>query len=1295
MEEGYFLKDTALMDKSKDAFHHEDYVKNLKKIIEEHEPPFNIALIGKWGVGKSSIINLLKEELKGKPEFVTHEINAWKYENDSLKKAFLKNLWQTFNRDKDISLFKLFTESFRETSVHVDIEDKTVTPKQLFKDIFPIMLNLVILFFVSSVCVLGVLYLWDVIQALFTSKTFSTYAKDTFPAFKKNIWVTIIVGPLVQWLQELVKSSIQSKMADVKLVKPVETADEYEELFKHAIANYKKTHPRFKKLVVIVDDLDRLSTKKVVAALDAIKAFVEINECIFIVTCDENILINAIEKEKLNKSIDIDGELFLDKLFHFRIPLPPIIENDMRTYAIDISNQEVPGLVKLCNGQFEEIIDILIHAEVTTPRQVKKLLNSFSNNLLIANSREAQNRKLEQQLLTGENGLRFLAKLSVLQSDYNDIYIQLAKDFNFLEDLVAFYQDANPNGTEIKPSIKSLFNQKDSTFKIKASYEGLINFLMRTQHIAVGNISPFIYLAQDAIGLKAGDEKQRAIRRNLVSGNEKAIIDLLNEESNNENLVYAIVEEVKHSSRKDFPSVIKAGIQLINHINDQKKDLANGISYLLTTIDTSQIRFWQIEPKNLLAVYDSAENKNGIEKALLYVLDQLFSKSEDWKNVQGQEMETEKYIHEISIYLELLLDAHPNLPLEVINKVKSFIADTNNEHTFYPFERIHSLYKNHRELFWDYFGFPFSSQLVSEMSVADESSLNEEMETFLAISPMIRERDSHEFVRLMPSVIGSSPTDKIMSAIRLLNPVLDMIDMESGSKIVEEITYWEYQDRSGIREVLSIIPKIPFSIQSQDTLGETLNKFILKHLPKEKDDITGDIIDVMKHVLLKDKVDFTVFDKVFNYVVEHVLEGSVNDAIFERLSPYLSDSQRTILFNKINPPALFQTYDTGLFDRVYSLFAILVNDVKNNSFIQNMMSQGVSHFQANQWNQKPAWAEDYIRLLSIAGDKLEESVKINFINALKSHVNNQGRHDLVIRAFMYMGREMPESTVVESIDYAIANANTDSSKMDAFEFVKSCNRYITKENNNITTYVNFLLENFQLKVKSYLDELYSKFSSISENNLITFITKAANLSEDKLEANLTIMQNVTRKFLSALDSIESKGNVLYQVISLVSNTKAVNGILLEALEKGSSVLLLNEVINSDFEMDKHFRAKLLKLSVPYHESIEKAGFTNLIVDVLRDNDDTYIIETCDILLNEYKDFRFGNEKKHISAQIVPTFRNVNMEAKKKVLEVAKQFDLQKEFVQAVKDKLLSEEEEDLVSKLLGFRKNRKHETVTK
>ena len=94
---------------------------------------------------------------------------------------------------------------------------------------------------------------------------------DSFKDFKKNIWLPIIMTPLGAMLQEFVKSSMQRKTANVQLVKPVETADEYEELFKEEIEKYKKKNSRFQKLIVIVDDLDRLSPRKVVDALMLLK----------------------------------------------------------------------------------------------------------------------------------------------------------------------------------------------------------------------------------------------------------------------------------------------------------------------------------------------------------------------------------------------------------------------------------------------------------------------------------------------------------------------------------------------------------------------------------------------------------------------------------------------------------------------------------------------------------------------------------------------------------------------------------------------------------------------------------------------------------------------------------------------------------------------------------------------------------------------------------------------------------------------------------------------------------------
>ncbi|TKI97083.1 hypothetical protein FC699_08620, partial [Bacillus wiedmannii] len=785
MDKSYFLKDTALENKGEDSFHHHDYVKNIKQIIMEHKPPFNIALIGKWGVGKSSIINLLKKELDGKGEYKVFEINAWKYENDSLKKAFLKNLWRKLNEDKNASVLKQYQEMFREFRAGAVVEDKTHTIGGLIKELKPLFMLLGFLFLTSSAAFAGALFFIDIISAIFTESTFQENISSSFEYFKKNIWMPIIITPLGAMLQEFVKSSMQRKTADIQLVKPVETADEYEELFKEEIEKYKKKNSKFRKLVVIVDDLDRLSPKKVVDALDAIKAFVDVDECIFIVACDENILIQALEKEKLNKSSEhIDGELFLDKLFHFRIPLPPIIESDMAQYALELAKQEAKGLVELCGNRFDEIVtDILIHTEVTTPRQVKKLLNTFANNLLIAKERETDGRKLEEKLLTSERGLRYLAKLSVIQADYNEVYMNVSKDFNFLDDLLTFYYSGEKEIMTIKPTIKRLFEKKGLSYKLKSDYEGLMNFLIAQQHITVDNMAPFIYLAQDAVGLMAGDEKQRSIQKGLVSGNDKGILTILEQTTHAEHVAIVVIDTVKNCKVKDLPSVLKAAYQLIDHIpiERQRTELANAVVQRLMVIGIPNMRLWQIELKNLFNVYTLSEDKTIAEEPLLYALDQLFSRSSDWKTILGKDMNDKDYIQQITNAIDYLLNHEKELSEGLRNKIKTFIAAQDEGYGFYPFIELLNLYRRHPNMFATYFDLNFYQQLLTYME-EDEEPWEESVEVFLEIAPLIRNKYKIEFVKTIHRVSDIADKSLLFKIFDLVEPVISEIDEKIGSK---------------------------------------------------------------------------------------------------------------------------------------------------------------------------------------------------------------------------------------------------------------------------------------------------------------------------------------------------------------------------------------------------------------------------------------------------------------------------------------------------------------------------------
>ncbi|WKA55359.1 KAP family P-loop NTPase fold protein [Planococcus shixiaomingii] len=1283
----YFLKDTALISKDNDEFHHEDYVKNLKKIILEHAPPYNIALIGKWGVGKSSIINLLKEELRGRPEIRTHEINAWKYENDSLKKAFLKNLYKEFNPDVDSAASTKWGEDFRKGFGGVNHETTTLSPVDALKNIFPILKTLLTLWIIASILVLLVLYAVDGINVLFTDNTFGNNAQNTFSDFRENIWVPIIIGPLLLMLQVLVQAAVQRKSADVHFIKPIETADEYEELFKKEIASYKKKNPAFKKLVVIVDDLDRLTTKKVVAALDAIKAFVEINECIFIVTCDDNILINALEKEKLNKSLDVDGELFLDKLFHFRVSLPPIIERDMSDFAIKIAKQEAPGLVEACNGLFQELTDILIHTEVSTPRQVKKIMNTFANNLLIARARESDGRKLEDKLLTNDQGLRYLAKISVIQSDYNEVYGELVKDYNYLEELLYFYQNDQDRDEKTKSSIKKFFNSKNNDYQIKQDFEGLVNFLTRNEHITVDNIAPFIYLGQDVIGLNAGDEKQRMILQSLTNGNEKPVLEILKATSENVYITQAIIEVIKQAPIKDISSVIKAAVPLINSVDEKKREFANIISYRLNTINLSQIRFWQLLLPDMLKIYFSSDNQTGIERAILRMLEELFTKNKKWKNALGKEFSTEEFTTKITQCLENLFDVEQRLPSSIKQEMKSFLNDSNEEYNFYSFDSIHKIYLKYPQHFENYFGLPFYMQLISDIESSDNEQHALEMKTFYEIAPKIRTLDSESFIQSISTVIKAGGTEYLLDTLELLNPTTDEIEEDVGASIVESVTHITVNEEQ-VNDISNTLLKIPFNLNSIEGLTDQFDNFIVDLLSDEEIGGKEELLNLMDYGMQQSESSFDIYENTYEYVFENFLETSSFDKFIAMFNGSFTDEQRKRLFDKLKALVTLNAYNTITMERVYILYSILINEEENIPYIEETMKLGIQEFRNNKWNQNKNWANDFINLFAITSSIVDQTDIKNLLVVLEGVVTQAGHTDMTIKALKNFGNYLPEDRIVSLRSYSINNSTTDSSKMDALDFLNSTRKYMNKENGNLTEYATFLINNFTLNIERFLEVLTSSFSFLSIESMVRLLINTSKLEADVLNAKLPLIQATVEKFFMKYND-KQKEQVLFSAIKEEVEELTIDNVLLEALDSPNRTNLLNKALNSEDAREKDVRMVLLKLCEPSQNSIDNLEFTNLLIDMFKEDDEDYINKTSNLLLHQFTNYRFNKEKRRISEQIFSTFRNVNLSTKRKLLEVSKVFLLRDIFVENIKQNVFTEEEEKLIIEIFKIRTRKK------
>lgn len=84
-----------------------------------------------------------------------------------------------------------------------------------------------------------------------------------------------------------------------------------------------------KRIVVFIDDLDRLTPIKALEVLEVMKVFLDIENCVFLLACDFEIVRKGI-KEKF-KIAELSGKSFFDKIFQLSFHMPTA-RYDMRNY---------------------------------------------------------------------------------------------------------------------------------------------------------------------------------------------------------------------------------------------------------------------------------------------------------------------------------------------------------------------------------------------------------------------------------------------------------------------------------------------------------------------------------------------------------------------------------------------------------------------------------------------------------------------------------------------------------------------------------------------------------------------------------------------------------------------------------------------------------------------------------------------------------------------------------------------------------------------------------------------------
>ena len=131
------------------------------------------------------------------------------------------------------------------------------------------------------------------------------------------------------------------------------------------------------KIVIYVDDLDRIEPKNAVAILELLKNIFSVRNCVFILAIDYQVVVKGLEHKFGKQTPENEWEFraFFDKIIQlpFMMPMGQYnIGKYVNTLLVDIGFVEVEGL------DADAISEIIFRTIGGNPRSIKRLVNSVS-----------------------------------------------------------------------------------------------------------------------------------------------------------------------------------------------------------------------------------------------------------------------------------------------------------------------------------------------------------------------------------------------------------------------------------------------------------------------------------------------------------------------------------------------------------------------------------------------------------------------------------------------------------------------------------------------------------------------------------------------------------------------------------------------------------------------------------------------------------------------------------------------------------------------------------------------------
>lgn len=330
------------------------------------------------------------------------------------------------------------------------------------------------------------------------------------------------------------------------------------------------------RIVVFVDDLDRLLPEKAVELLEVFKLFLEIPGCVYVLACDYHVIQEGLKKKFGLGSDALKGKSFFDKIIQlpFSMPIgqynvPKYLSALLKKIGID------------CQSEDLRIYQDLINDSVGfNPRAMKRLFNSLQLLLIVAGKKNLFND--QPNIATKNEKQRIMFGALCMQLAYEPVYRFLQRQEAITQELFELLKDERKmkDSSELAEVIKDLHDNDGSklyrlarfmeTFfeTVQLGTDSNKNTLSTQEASTLRQMLSFSALTSTDASVVTLDSKMRSDNRAMA----KSFIEELNSSAHYSSLMNAIKDKFKIYQPRDDEGIVI-------YFDFRKENMAFGINF--------------------------------------------------------------------------------------------------------------------------------------------------------------------------------------------------------------------------------------------------------------------------------------------------------------------------------------------------------------------------------------------------------------------------------------------------------------------------------------------------------------------------------------------------------------------------------------------------------------------------------------------------------------------------------------------------------------------------------------------